>query len=328
MKVLVFSSKSYDEQFLLQANQNHQHQLSFVPARLDETTAILAKDHDAVCIFVNDTVNREVIDILVENGVKYIALRCAGFNQVDLPYAKQKGLQLARVPAYSPHAVAEHAVGLLLALNRHLHKAYNRVREGNFELSGLMGFDLVGKTVTVVGTGRIGAVFAKIMHGFGCRILAVDDYQHPDVLALGGEYVSLAEALPQSDVISLHCPLTQATHHMINHQSLAQMKKNVVIVNTGRGALVDTQALIDGLKSHIIGGLALDVYEEEEKLFFKDLSQEVISDDVFMRLTTFPNVLITGHQAFFTREALTQIAEITLLNLHEMQQGGTVTNAI
>jgi D-lactate dehydrogenase len=328
MKILVFSSKSYDEQFLNAANQNSLHHFTFVPARLDENTAVLAQGHEAVCIFVNDRMNREVIDILVANGVKYVALRCAGFNQVDLAYAKQRGLQLARVPAYSPHAVAEHAVGLLLALNRHLHKAYNRVREGNFELSGLMGFDLVGKTVTVVGTGRIGAVFAKIMHGFGCRVLAVDDYQHPDVLAIGATYVTLQQALPQSDIISLHCPLTEATRHLINAEALASVKKKVLIVNTGRGALVDTPALIEGLKSGIIGGLALDVYEEEEKLFFSDHSHEVIGDDVFMRLTTFPNVMITGHQAFFTHEALTQIAEVTLANLNTLQSGGECANAL
>ncbi|TLD72797.1 2-hydroxyacid dehydrogenase [Phragmitibacter flavus] len=328
MKILVFSSKSYDEQFLNASNQNSQHQLTFVPAQLDETTAALAKDHDAVCIFVNDRMNREVIDILVANGVKYVALRCAGFNQVDVAYAKECRLQLARVPAYSPHAVAEHAVGLLLALNRHLHKAYNRVREGNFELSGLMGFDLVGKTVTIVGTGRIGAVFAKIMHGFGCRLLAVDDYQHPDVRALGATYVSLNDALPQSDVISLHCPLTDATRHLINSETLAVLKKGVLIVNTGRGALVDTRALIEGLKSSVIGGLALDVYEEEEKLFFSDHSHEIIGDDVFMRLTTFPNVLITGHQAFFTNEALTQIAEVTMGNLASMESDGECANAL
>jgi D-lactate dehydrogenase len=328
MKILVFSSKSYDEQFLNAANQNSLHHFTFVPARLGENTAVLAQGHEAVCIFVNDRMNREVIDILVANGVKYVALRCAGFNQVDLAYAKQCGLQLARVPAYSPHAVAEHAVGLLLALNRHLHKAYNRVREGNFELSGLMGFDLVGKTVTVVGTGRIGAVFAKIMHGFGCRVLAVDDYQHPDVLAIGATYVTLQQALPQSDIISLHCPLTEATRHLINAEALASVKKKVLIVNTGRGALVDTPALIEGLKSGIIGGLALDVYEEEEKLFFSDHSHEVIGDDVFMRLTTFPNVMITGHQAFFTHEALTQIAEVTLANLNTLQSGGECANAL
>lgn len=328
MKVLVFSSKPYDEQFLSQANQHTGYELTFLASRLDEATAVLAKGYDAVCIFVNDRMNRAVIDALAENGVKYVALRCAGFNQVDLAYAKEKGLQLARVPAYSPHAVAEHAAGLLLALNRHLHKAYNRVREGNFELNGLMGFDLVGKTVTVVGTGRIGAVFAKIMNGFGCRLLAVDKYHNPEVLALGASYLTLEEALPQSDIISLHCPLTEDTHHLINSDALGKVKRNVVIINTGRGALVNTRALIEGLKSGIVGGVALDVYEEEEALFFHDHSHEVISDDVFMRLTTFPNVLITGHQAFFTREALSEISRITILNLQQMEQGVELTNGL
>lgn len=325
MRVLVFSSKSYDESFLSTAATSGV-EFTFTQTRLDESTASLAKGYDAVCVFVNDQVNRPVIDLLVDAGVKYIALRCAGFNQVDLPYAKEKGMVVARVPAYSPHAVAEHAVGLLLALNRRLHKAYNRVREGNFELAGLMGFDLYGKTVAVVGTGKIGAVFARIMHGFGCKVLAVDVYQNPEVLALGAEYVSMKEALSSSDVISLHCPLTAETKHLLNSETLEWLKPGVTIVNTGRGALVDTRALIEGLKSGKIGGLALDVYEEEEKLFFADLSQEIISDDVFMRLTTFPNVLITGHQAFFTKEALTQISQITVRNLETMASGAESPN--
>lgn len=328
MRVMVFSCKSYDESFLTAANHAGRHDLVFQPARLDEITASLARGFDAVCVFVNDRVNRAVIDSLVDGGVRCVALRCAGFNQVDVAYAKERGLALARVPAYSPHAVAEHAAALLLALNRHLHKAYNRVREGNFELHGLMGFDLVGKTVTVVGTGKIGAVFCRIMNGFCCRVLAVDQYQNPQALALGAEYLALEDALPQSDVISLHCPLTEQTHHLIDAGAISRMKPGVLLVNTGRGALVDTHALVEGLKTGVLGGLALDVYEEEEKLFFADHSHEIISDDVFMRLTTFPNVLITGHQAFFTREALAQIAEVTLGNLDALGSSGTCENGL
>lgn len=328
MKTAIFSTKSYDEEFFKAANATAGHELVFFDVRLDEKTAQLVVGFEAVCVFVNDVVNQRIIDRLADNGVRVIAMRCAGYNNVDLARAKERGISIVRVPAYSPHAVAEHAAALLLALNRHLHKAYNRVREGNFELKGLMGFDLHGKTVTIIGTGKIGSLFAKIMHGFGCRLLAVDAYENPDVLKLGATYVSLEEALPQSDVISLHCPLTPETKHLINHDRLVHMKHGVLLVNTGRGALIDTKAVIAALKSHILGGLALDVYEEEEKLFFSDHSHEIISDDTFMRLITFPNVLITGHQAFFTREALTQIAEVTLKNLTEIEQSGHSDNEV
>lgn len=328
MKTAVFSTKSYDEDFFKAANLAAGHELTFFEVRLDEKTARLVVGFEAVCVFVNDAVNKAVIDRLADNGVRVIAMRCAGYNNVDLAHARTRGLSVVRVPAYSPYAVAEHAVALLLALNRHLHKAYNRVREGNFELKGLVGFDLHGKTVTVVGTGKIGAIFARIMHGFGCRLLAVDVYQNPDVLKLGATYVTLEEALPQSHLISLHCPLTPDTKHLINHDRLTLMKRGVLLVNTGRGALIDTKAVTAALKSGILGGLALDVYEEEEKLFFSDHSHEIISDDTFMRLTTFPNVLITGHQAFFTKEALTQIAEITLKNLTEFAGTGACTNIV
>ncbi len=328
MKAAVFSTKSYDEEFFKAANTAAEHEFVFFDVRLDEKTAQLVVGFEAVCVFVNDAVNKAVIDRLADNGVKVIAMRCAGYNNVDLAQAKARGIAIVRVPAYSPYAVAEHAVALLLALNRHLHKAYNRVREGNFELKGLMGFDLHGKTVCIIGTGKIGALFAKIMHGFGCRLLAVDVYQNPDVLKLGATYVTLEEALPQSDVISLHCPLTPDTKHLVNHDRLARMKRGTLLVNTGRGALIDTKSVIGALKSGILGGLALDVYEEEDKLFFSDHSHEIISDDTFMRLTTFPNVLITGHQAFFTREALTQIAEVTLKNLSEFASTGACTNIV
>jgi D-lactate dehydrogenase len=328
MRIVVFSSKSYDEEFLNAANGQAAHHLKFLPARLDEATVSLAKGYDAVCVFVNDRVNAPVVDALSDLGVKSIALRCAGYNNVDLTRARERGIKVVRVPAYSPHAVAEFAVTLLFSLNRRIHKAYNRVREGNFELAGLMGVDLAGKTVTVVGTGKIGTIFANIMHCIGCRILAVDVYRNPELEALGATYLPLHEALPQSDVISLHCPLTPETRHLVNANSLALMKRGVLLVNTGRGALIDTAAVIAALKSGILGGLALDVYEEEDKLFFSDHSHEIIPDDVFMRLTTFPNVLLTGHQAFFTREAMEQIAVTTLTNLSAIETSGECVNQL
>ncbi len=328
MKTVVFSAKSYDESSFGEANTALGHELRFLPVRLDETTVNLASGAEAVCIFVNDRADAAVLDALADLGVRAVALRCAGFNNVDLARAAARGLAVVRVPAYSPHAVAEFAAGLLLTLNRRLHKAYNRVREGNFELAGLLGFDLQGKTVTVIGTGKIGAVFSRIMHGFGCRILAVDAYRNPEVEKLGAAYVSLEEALPQSDVISLHCPLNADTHRLINERTLGLMKPGVLLVNTGRGGLIHTRSVISALKSGLLGGLALDVYEEEEKLFFSDHSQEIIPDDVFMRLTTFPNVLLTGHQAFFTKEALSQIAATTLGNLSELERAGQCANQV
>ncbi len=328
MKTVEFSSKSYDEEFLNAANVQAAHHLKFLPVRLDESTSSLARGQDAVCVFVNDRVNAPVVDALADLGVKVIALRCAGYNNVDLSRARERGLKVVRVPAYSPHAVAEFAVTLLFALNRRIHKAYNRVREGNFELAGLMGFDLAGKTVAVIGTGKIGTLFARIMHCIGCRIIAVDKYHNPELQALGAPYLPLQEALPQSDVISLHCPLTPETRHLVNADSLALMKRGVLLVNTGRGALIDTSAVITALKNGILGGLALDVYEEEEKLFFSDHSHEIIPDDVFMRLTTFPNVLLTGHQAFFTREAMEQIAVTTLGNLSAIETTGACVNQL
>ena len=328
MRTMLFSSKSYDAESFTSANAEGAHALQFHSARLDEVTVSLARGYDAVCVFVNDLVNASVVDALADAGVKVIALRCAGFNNVDLARARERGLLVVRVPAYSPYAVAEFAAAMILALNRRLHKAYNRVREGNFDLAGLMGFDLHGKTVTIVGTGKIGAVFARIMHGFGCKLIAVDQYRNPEVEALGASYLSLAEALPVSDVVSLHCPLTAETQHLINKDSLALMKPGLLLVNTGRGALIDTSAVVMALKSGILGGLALDVYEEEDKLFFSDHSHEIIPDDVFMRLTTFPNVLLTGHQAFFTREALNQIAATTLRNLSEAETSGICANKV
>ena len=327
MRIAVFSTKPYDRTFLDQANQGHQHQLVYLDARLTVATAALASGFSGVCAFVNDKLDREVLQLLHANGTRLIALRSAGFNNVDLPEAERLGMTVVRVPAYSPHAVAEHAVALILSLNRMTFRAYNRVREGNFALDGLLGFDLYGKTVGVIGTGKIGLIFADIMHGFGCRVLAHDPSPSADAKAFV-RYVPLEQLFEEADIISLHCPLTPETHHLIDDAAIAQMKHGVMLVNTGRGRVVDTRAVIEGLKSGKIGRLGLDVYEEEENLFFQDLSQRVISDDQFMRLTTFPNVLITGHQAFFTAEALTNIAETTLANISAFEQGSEALHRV
>lgn len=320
MRIAVFSSKPYDRTFLDRANQGRNHQLVYLTPRLTAETAALADGFDGVCAFVNDRLDAEVLQALHGGGVRLVALRSAGFNNVDLAEAERLGITVARVPAYSPHAVAEHAVALLLSLNRMTFRAYNRVREGNFSLDGLLGFDLYGKTVGVVGTGTIGLIFAQIMRGFGCRVLAYDPYPNPQARGVV-DYVTLDELYAGSDIVSLHCPLTPQTHHLVDAAAIARMRDGVVLINTGRGRVVDTRAVIDGLKSGKIGRLGLDVYEEEEQLFFQDLSQAVIGDDTFMRLTTFPNVLITGHQAFFTREALTNIAETTLANITAFERG-------
>jgi D-lactate dehydrogenase len=320
MRIAVFSTKPYDRTFLDQANQAHQHHLVYLDARLTAETAPLAAGFAGICAFVNDKLDREVLQRLHSSGTELIALRSAGFNNVDLAEAERLGMTVVRVPAYSPHAVAEHAVALVLGLNRMTHRAYNRVREGNFSLDGLLGFDLYGKTVGVIGTGKIGLIFADIMHGFGCSVLASDPFPSADAKEFVS-YVPLEKLFGEADIISLHCPLTPETNHLIDADAIAQMKPGVMLVNTGRGRVVDTRAVIEGLKSGRIGRLGLDVYEEEENLFFQDLSQQVISDDLFMRLTTFPNVLITGHQAFFTAEALTNIAETTLANISAFEQG-------
>lgn len=328
MKIVVFSNRRHDETFLRRANHNFLHNLTFLELHLTPDTAQLAKGHDGVCVFVNDTVTGEVIQELATLGVRIIALRCAGYNNVDLEAATRSGIPVVRVPAYSPHAVAEHTVALILTLNRHIHKAYNRVREGNFALDGLLGFDLVGKTVGVVGTGRIGEIFCRIMNGFGCRVLAHDVQENHACLDLGVTYVPLPEILGQSDIVSLHCPLTPETQHLINAETLRAAKDGFMLINTSRGGLIDTPAAIAGLKSGKIGALGLDVYEEEGDLFFEDLSNQVIQDDVLTRLTTFPNVVVTGHQAFFTREAMQNIAETTLQNLTEFEETGRCRNSV
>ena len=321
MRIAVFNTKPYDQRFLEEANAAHQHDLVFLEPHLSVHTARLAEGCAVICTFVNDPLNAATLEVLSALGVKLVALRCAGFNQVDLRAAKRLGITVARVPAYSPYAVAEHAVALILTLNRNIHRAYNRVREGNFALEGLLGFDLHGKTVGVIGTGKIGAVFARILRGFGMTVLAHDVQQNAELEAGGLRYVGLEELLERSDIVSLHCPLTPQTQHLVNAERLGRMKRGAMLVNTSRGALVDTPAVIEALKSGCLGALALDVYEEEGDLFFENLSDRVIQDDVFMRLLTFPNVLITGHQAFFTREALTGIAQTTLENVTAFETG-------
>ena len=317
MRVAVFSTKPYDQQYLEQANAaaGRTHELTFLEARLDERTAPLAVGHQAVCAFVNDDLSAPVVEGLADVGVELIALRCAGFNQVDLETADRRGLVVARVPGYSPHAVAEHTAALVLALNRKIHRAANRVRELNFALDGLVGFDLRGRTVGVVGTGRIGAAFCRIMLGFGCEVIASDPKPDPDCESSGVTYVPLAELWPHADIVSLHCPLNAGTHHLVDAAAIAAMRPGVMVVNTSRGGLIDTPAVIEALKTGHIGYLGLDVYEEEADLFFEDRSNRVIRDDTFARLLTFPNVLITGHQGFFTAEALANIAATTIANL-------------
>lgn len=325
MRVAVFSAKPYDRESLGQVNQQFGHELVFLDAPLRPETSALARGYPAVCLFVQDRVDAQVADRLVSGGTRLIALRSAGFNHIDLVAAANVGLTVARVPAYSPATVAEHAVALILALDRRTHRAYARVREGNFSLQGLCGFELHGKSVGIVGTGKIGLAFARIMRGFGCRLFAADPEPAGEADALGVQYVALPELLAQSDIISLHCPLTAQTQHLIDHDALQRMKDGVMLINTGRGALIDARAAIGALKSGKLGFLGLDVYEEEEGLFFEDLSEHVIQDDVLMRLLTFPNVLITAHQGFFTREALHNIAETTLANISAFESGhGTI----
>lgn len=324
MKVTVFSTKEYDRCSLAAANQavGGLHEIEFLSAHLDSSTASLAKGAPAVCAFVNDRVDRETLSQLASKGTRLVVLRSAGFNNVDLNAADEYGIAIARVPAYSPWAVAEHAVGLILSLNRHIHRAYARVREGNFSLDGMLGFDLHGKTVGIVGTGRIGLITARILSGFGCRIIACDPIKSDEFRALGGHYVSLEHLLSEADIISLHCPLTPDTQHLIDSVAVGRMAKGVMLINTSRGAVIETRAVIDGLKNGTIGYLGLDVYEEEGDLFFENLSDQLIQDDVFARLLTFPNVLVTGHQGFFTAEALKAIAETTVANITAFERTG------
>lgn len=318
MRIAMFSSKPYDRKFF--DDLNRAHEILYLEPHLNERTVDLARGTDVVCCFVNDCLSAQVLSDLRDLGIRLVALRCAGYNNVDTVAAKQLGLAVCRVPEYSPYAVAEHAVGLILALNRNIHRAHNRIRENDYSLNGLMGFDLHGKTVGVVGAGKIGRVFIDIMIGFGCRVLVHDLAENPEV-ATRAQYVALGELWSQSDILSLHCPLTPTTQHLINAAVVELLKPGVMLINTSRGGLVDTPAVIRGLKSGRIGYLGLDVYEEEADLFFEDLSNQVMQDDVFARLTTFPNVIVTGHQAFFTREALQKIAEVTLGNINAYARG-------
>ncbi|GLC96558.1 lactate dehydrogenase [Cupriavidus sp. TA19] len=328
MKVAVFSAKPYDREYLDAANVAEGHQLRYFDDLLSMGTVGLAAGHDAICIFVNDTVDASVLDALKRGGTGLVALRCTGFNNVDLKAAASLDMKVVRVVSYSPNSVAEHAVALLLAVNRKIHRAYNRTRDFNFSLDGLMGFDFCGKTVAVVGTGKIGRVFARIMLGFGCDVIGYDVYHSPEFEALGARYAREGEIGASADIISLHCPLTPQTHHIINADTLARAKPGALLVNTSRGGLIDTEAAIDALKSRQLGGLALDVYEQEADLFFRDLSSTIISDDVLQRLVSFPNVIVTGHQAFFTREAMTTICQTTLRSITEFESGQALANEI
>lgn len=327
MKITMFSSQPYDQRFFEEAKGSAPVEFTYQEAALSAHTLALAEGSQAVCVFVNDVLDASVLEGLHNLGVKAIFLRCAGFNNVDLKAAARLGFFIARVPAYSPEAVAEHAVALIMTLNRHTHRAYNRVREGNFNLDGLLGFTLHGRTAGIIGTGKIGLATARILKGFGCRVLGFDPYPSPEFDGLG-TLVPLDQLMRESDIVSLHCPLVEATHHLINKQSLAAMKPGAMLINTSRGGLIDTKAAIAALKSRHLGALAIDVYEQEGGLFFKDRSSDIITDDVFQRLMTFPNVLVTGHQGFFTHEALSEIAEVTFANIACFQDGKPCPNEV
>lgn len=330
MEVAVFSSHSYDRAFLGEANARDRarHRLRFLEPALAAETALLAQGADAVCAFVNDKLDHATLEVLAALGCRLVALRSAGFNNVDLAAAETLGIAVARVPAYSPQAIAELTVALILSLNRKIHRAYLRVREGNFALDGLLGFNLAGKTVGIIGTGMIGIAVARILAGFGCRLLACDPVPADAASALGIDYVDLPELLREADVVTLHCPLTPETRHLIDAGAIARMRRGAMLINTSRGAVIDTPALIAGLKSGQIGSVGLDVYEEEGDLFFRDLSGQVLKDDVFARLLTFPNVLVTGHQGFFTAEALTSIADTTIANLSSFEDTGRAKHQV
>ena len=327
MKIAIFSTKPYDREFLEAANAR-QHEMTFFEPRLTIETASLAEEFDAVCVFVHDKLDRETLQVLKDGGTKLVALRCAGYNNVDLEAAREMEIGVVRVPAYSPYAVAEHAMGLILTLNRKFHRAFNRVREGNFALEGLLGFDLHGKTIGVVGTGRIGLCFIRIALGFGSRVLVFDPQPSNELKTLDVQLVEMPQLLHESDIVSLHCPLTPQTHHLMNAQTLSQMKRGAMLINTSRGALVDANAVIESLKSGQIGALGLDVYEEEDAVFYEDRSGQIIGDDTLMILLSLPNVVITGHQAFFTREALENIAQTTIGNLNQWNESGACDNAV
>jgi D-lactate dehydrogenase len=328
MRVAMFSAKNYERRLLDELNAGHRHELVYFDTLLGSGTASLAAGFPAVSVVVNDVVDGDVLKQLAAGGTKLVATRSTGFNHIDLGAAKKLGVKVVRVTNYSPNSVAEFAVALLLALNRKIPRAYNRTREGNFELDGLMGFDLVGRTVAVIGTGKIGTIFARIMAGFGCKVIGFDVYHSPAFEKIGGCYADAEKIQADADIISLHCPLTPETHHIVNARTLARVKRGALLINTSRGGLVDTEAAIEALKSGQLGGMAIDVYEQEASLFFKDLSSTVISDDVIQRLVSFPNVIVTGHQAFFTREALGTILDTTLASISDFAAGRPLVNEI
>ncbi|MGZ3743169.1 MAG: 2-hydroxyacid dehydrogenase [Pseudobdellovibrionaceae bacterium] len=328
MKIAFFDTHSFDRVFFQKENQDFKHEITFFETRLTEQTANLAAGYPCVCVFVNDRLDSVTLRGLAASGTRLIALRSAGFNNVDLEAASELGLRIVRVPEYSPYAVAEHAVALILSLNRKIPRAYNRVREGNFSLDGLVGFDLHSKTAGIIGTGKIGTIMAKILTGFGCQVLAWDRFQNPELIEAGVQYVGFEDLLQRSDIISLHVPLTPETRHLINGKALSTMKPGVMLINTGRGALIDTPALIQFLKSKHVGFAGLDVYEEEEGIFFENLSEQILQDDQLVRLLTFPNVLLTSHQAFLTEEALGNIAQTTLRNISEFESGKKLSNEV
>ena len=328
-KIAFFDTRSYDKEDFTKENEKFGYEIDFFDFKLNEKTALTAKGFDAVCVFVNDVVNADVISILKNCGIKIILLRCAGFNNVDLAAAEKAGIQVVRVPAYSPHAVAEHGAALLLSLTRHIPQAYLRTKTVNFNIEGLTGRDLFGLTAGVFGTGKIGQCMADILKGFGMKVICYDPFPNENwAKEKGFSYVDIDTIFKESDVLSFHCPLTDETYHIVNHDNMKKMKSDAVIINTGRGALIDTKALVHALKHKHIGGAALDVYEEESAFFFKDCSAEIIADDVLARLLTFPNVLITGHQAFLTTTALSNIAEVTLNNFSSFLSGKELVNKV
>jgi D-lactate dehydrogenase len=328
MTIAFFSCQPYEQPFLEAANSNHRHQLTFLPQTLTPETAPLAAGHQAVCVFVNDHLTRPTLQTLAVQGIRVVALRCTGYNQVDLGTAKELGIRVLRVPTYSPHAVAEHAVALLMTLNRKTHLAYQRTSQNDFTLDGLMGFDLYGMRVGVIGTGKIGQAFARIMLGFGCRVLAYDKAKSAILQELGVEYLPIEEVLSEADVISLHCPLTPETHHLMDAAALAQMKPGAYLINTSRGGLLDTPAILTALESGHLGALGIDVYELEDEFFFSDWSGKPMPDTDLNTLTHAPNVLVTSHQGFFTREAMEQIAHTTLNNLTYLEQEHLPADAV
>ncbi len=328
MKIAFFDAKQYDIDFFNEANKNFQFTVKYFSERLSIDTVIMASGFDAVCAFVNDDINKEVILKLEEQNIGLIAMRCSGYNNIDMKAALNK-IRITRVPAYSPYAVAEHALALIMSLNRKTHKAYNRTRESNFSIKGLLGFDLNGKKAGVIGTGKIGRIFIRIVKGLGMDVIAYDPYPNESHAEdIGFTYVELDELYRSSDIISLHCPLTNDTFHLIDKDAVGLMKKNVMLINTSRGGLIDTKALVESLKEGNVGYVGLDVYEEEENFFFEDHSDSIVTDDILARLQTFNNVLITSHQAFFTKEALGNISSTTLSNIKEFQSGGPLTNEI